>query len=71
MTEVQTRNGGSDQQCKILKIVWQTCYSGHKLSAIGQKWLKTDKIVRKAVKWPDKSTTSYAMLDFESDIENL
>ena len=22
-------------------------------------------------KWPDKSTTSYAMLDFESDIENL
>ena len=21
--------------------------------------------------WPDKSTTSYAMLDFESDIENL
>ena len=22
-------------------------------------------------KWPDKSITSYAMLDFESDIENL
>ena len=22
-------------------------------------------------KWPDKSTTSYALLDFESDIENL
>ena len=22
-------------------------------------------------KWPDKSTTSYDMLDFESDIENL
>ena len=22
-------------------------------------------------KWPDKSTTSYAMLDFERDLENL
>ena len=22
-------------------------------------------------KWPDKSTTSYAMLNFESDIQNL
>ena len=22
-------------------------------------------------KWPDKSTTRYAMLDFESEIENL
>jgi len=23
------------------------------------------------LKWPDKTTTSYAMLDFESDIEKL
>ena len=23
------------------------------------------------LKWPDKSTINYAMLDFESDIENL
>ena len=22
-------------------------------------------------KWPDKSTTSYDMLDFESDLENM
>ena len=26
---------------------------------------------RRNVKWPDKSTTNYAMLDFGSDIENL
>ena len=29
------------------------------------------KHLRVEVKWPDKSTTSYAMLDFESDKENL
>ena len=27
--------------------------------------------VNHVAKWPDKSTTSYAMLDFESDRENF
>ena len=34
--------------------------------------LKTSQIkefIHNICKWPDKSTTSYAMLDFESDLE--
>ena len=33
--------------------------------------LKNSRIIFLPPKWPDKSTKSYAILDFESDLENL
>ena len=67
---MEKKEGGSNIIfLKIMRLLGRIS-SGEK--GRGRKKIKIKiKIMGAWKKWPDKSTTSYAMLDFESDIENF